>query len=113
MSRPITGMGAKLLRSQPPSRQHCWLLAARWWTDIAGLDRRRTRRLPRDLGMPTANPGAVRLLDRRAGSRLTAEFRALVDQQKLAGVTTLVSRHGKVVHFDTYGKQRTRRRAKR
>ena len=29
----------------------------------------------------------------------------LVDGQKLAGVTTLVARHGKVVHFDAYGKR--------
>jgi CubicO group peptidase (beta-lactamase class C family) len=29
----------------------------------------------------------------------------LVDKQELAGVTTLVARHGKVVHFDAYGKR--------
>ena len=60
--------------------------------------------IARDLGMPTANPETVGFST--AGlDALTAEFRALVDQQKLAGVTTLVARHGKVVHFDTYGKQ--------
>ena len=32
-------------------------------------------------------------------------MRALVDEQKLAGVTTVVARHGKVVHFDAYGKR--------
>ena len=32
-------------------------------------------------------------------------MRALVDDAKLAGVTTLVARHGKVVHFDVYGVQ--------
>src|SRR5262245_63492535 len=32
-------------------------------------------------------------------------MRAPVDEQKLAGVTTLVARHGKVVHFDAYGKR--------
>src|ERR1051326_98886 len=32
-------------------------------------------------------------------------MRALVDDGKLAGVTTLVARHGKVVHFDAYGVQ--------
>ena len=32
-------------------------------------------------------------------------MRALVDEGKLAGVTTLVARHGKVVHFDAYGVQ--------
>ena len=60
--------------------------------------------IARDLGMPTANPETVGFST--AGlDALTAEFRALVDHQKLAGVTTLVARHGKVVHFDTYGKQ--------
>ncbi len=29
----------------------------------------------------------------------------LVDAQQLAGVTTLVARHGKVVHFDAYGQR--------
>jgi CubicO group peptidase (beta-lactamase class C family) len=32
-------------------------------------------------------------------------MRALVDEARLAGVTTLVARHGKVVHFDVYGLQ--------
>ena len=32
-------------------------------------------------------------------------MRALVDDARLAGVTTLVARHGKVVHFDVYGVQ--------
>ncbi len=56
----------------------------------------------RALGMPSANPEAVGFST--AGlDALQAEFRALVDQKKLAGVTTLVARHGKVVHMDTYG----------
>jgi CubicO group peptidase (beta-lactamase class C family) len=57
----------------------------------------------RDLGMPTANPEALGFSSTGIEA-LTAEFHALVDQQKLAGVTTLVARHGKVVQFDTYGK---------
>jgi CubicO group peptidase (beta-lactamase class C family) len=36
---------------------------------------------------------------------LDATMHGLVDSQKLAGVTTLVARHGKVVHFDAYGKR--------
>ncbi|HLZ75592.1 serine hydrolase domain-containing protein [Phenylobacterium sp.] len=36
---------------------------------------------------------------------LNSTMHALVDGQKLAGVTTLVARHGKVVHFDAYGKR--------
>jgi CubicO group peptidase (beta-lactamase class C family) len=38
-------------------------------------------------------------------ANLNAGMHALVDSQKLAGVTTLVARHGKVVHFDAYGKR--------
>lgn len=34
---------------------------------------------------------------------LNAEFHGLVDQRKLAGVTTLVARRGRIVNFDTYG----------
>ncbi|MDB5453733.1 MAG: hypothetical protein JWO33_2311 [Caulobacteraceae bacterium] len=32
------------------------------------------------------------------------QFHALVDQQKLAGVVTLVARHGKIAHLDAYGR---------
>ena len=33
-----------------------------------------------------------------------AGFHALVDEQQLAGVVTLIARRGEVVHFDAYGK---------
>ena len=36
---------------------------------------------------------------------LDKNFHGLVDDGRLAGVTTLVARHGKVVHFDAYGVQ--------
>ncbi|WP_372784041.1 serine hydrolase domain-containing protein [Phenylobacterium sp.] len=36
---------------------------------------------------------------------LDSAMHGLVDTQKLAGVTTLIARHGKVVHFDAYGKR--------
>ncbi len=36
---------------------------------------------------------------------LNARMHALVDQQKLAGVVTLLARNGKVVNLDAYGKQ--------
>jgi CubicO group peptidase (beta-lactamase class C family) len=55
------------------------------------------------LGMPTASPESLGFAP--AGlDALNKEMHDLVDAQKLAGVTTLVARHGKVVHFDTYGK---------
>lgn len=38
-------------------------------------------------------------------ARLNAEMHALVDQQKLAGVVTLLARKGKVVNLDAHGKQ--------
>jgi CubicO group peptidase (beta-lactamase class C family) len=38
-------------------------------------------------------------------AKLNSEMRALVDQRKLAGVVTLLARHGKVVNLDAYGKQ--------
>jgi CubicO group peptidase (beta-lactamase class C family) len=52
----------------------------------------------------TASPQSVGFSS--AGlSELNKAMHALVDEQKLAGVTTLVARHGKVVHFDAYGKR--------
>lgn len=36
---------------------------------------------------------------------LNAQMHALVDQQQLAGVVTLLARKGKVVNFDAYGRQ--------
>jgi len=36
---------------------------------------------------------------------LQQTMRALVDDGKLAGITTLVARHGKVVYLDAYGVQ--------
>lgn len=51
---------------------------------------------------PMAKPESVGLSS--AGlAKLNAEMHGLVDQKKLAGVTTLVARKGKVVHFDAYG----------
>ena len=54
------------------------------------------------LGMPTATPESQGFST--AGlDALNKEMHALVDAKKLAGVTTLIARHGKVVHLDTYG----------
>ncbi|HLK24344.1 MAG TPA: serine hydrolase domain-containing protein [Caulobacteraceae bacterium] len=36
---------------------------------------------------------------------LDAQMHALVDEGKLAGVSTLVARHGEIVHQDVYGRQ--------
>jgi len=54
------------------------------------------------LGLPVGAPDPLGF--ESAGlDALRGEFRTLVDTKKLAGVTTLLSRKGKVVHFDSYG----------
>lgn len=60
-------------------------------------------KLAAELGLPWAESEAQGFST--AGlDALHHDFRKLVDDKKLAGVTTLVARHGKVVHLDTYGK---------
>jgi CubicO group peptidase (beta-lactamase class C family) len=55
------------------------------------------------LGMPTSTPEAQGYS--KAGlDNVNKTFHDLVDQQKLAGITTLIARHGKIVSFDVYGK---------
>jgi CubicO group peptidase (beta-lactamase class C family) len=62
-----------------------------------------SRQRATQFGLPFANADAQGFS--QAGlDQLDSEMHGLVDQQKLAGVTTLVARRGKVVHFDTYGK---------
>jgi len=56
----------------------------------------------RDLGV--AEPDAVGM-SAEGLDRLGAAMRARVDDGELAGVVTLVARHGKIVHFQAYGKQ--------
>lgn len=51
---------------------------------------------------PTASPESVGFSSAKLKA-LGEEMQALVDQQKLAGVTTLLARHGKVVHFESHG----------
>jgi CubicO group peptidase (beta-lactamase class C family) len=56
-----------------------------------------------NLGIPVGTPESKGFST--AGlDALNAAFHGLVDQKKLAGVTTLIARHGDVVHFDVYGK---------
>lgn len=55
------------------------------------------------MAMPTTSPEAQGFSS--AGIRsLTDAMHAAVDDHKLAGITTLIARHGKIVSFDTYGK---------
>ena len=49
-------------------------------------------------------PEAVGLSTARLG-RLSGAMQGLVDDGKLAGIVTMLSRHGKVAHFETFGHQ--------
>ncbi len=63
--------------------------------DVPGQSARNLERTaPEDAGM-----SSERL------ERLSAAMQGLVDDGKLAGITTLIARHGKVVHFGTFGDQ--------
>jgi len=54
--------------------------------------------------LPAASPETVGLSSSKL-SELTDHFQSYVDDGKLAGLTTLVARGGKVVHFEAYGQQ--------
>src|SRR5215813_3353798 len=54
--------------------------------------------------LPTAKPESVGMSSERL-TRLDAGMKSLVDKGKLAGVITMVARHGKVVNFNTIGKR--------
>jgi len=53
----------------------------------------------------TVQPPASAGFSASGVAALNQEMHALVDQQKLAGVVTLLARKGKVVNLDAYGKQ--------
>jgi CubicO group peptidase (beta-lactamase class C family) len=54
--------------------------------------------------LPTAEPEKVGMSSQRL-TTLTNGMKALVAEGKLSGVVTMVSRHGKVVHFEATGKR--------
>lgn len=54
--------------------------------------------------LPVAKPENVGMSAERL-ARLPAGMKALVDEGRLAGVVTMVARHGKVVEFDAVGKR--------
>ena len=57
---------------------------------------------PRDLTMVA--PAEVGM-DEVGLQKLTAAMQEMVDQGQLAGIVTMVARHGKIVHFETFGHQ--------
>ena len=58
--------------------------------------------LPVMEGLPTGEPEEVGLSASRL-ERLDRAMRGYVERQEVAGVVSLVARHGKVVHFSTFG----------
>ncbi len=54
--------------------------------------------------LPTTTPEQAGF-SKEGLEKLKAHFQGYVDDGKLAGLTTLVSRRGKIVHFETYGQQ--------
>jgi CubicO group peptidase (beta-lactamase class C family) len=54
--------------------------------------------------LPAAKPENVGMSAERL-TRLTDGMKALVEQGRLAGVVTMVARHGKVVEFEAAGKR--------
>jgi CubicO group peptidase (beta-lactamase class C family) len=54
--------------------------------------------------LPTAKPAQVGMSAERL-ARLNEGMKTLVDQGRLAGVVTMVARHGKVVEFEAVGKR--------
>ena len=54
--------------------------------------------------LPTATPNSVGMSAERL-AKLNDQMKSLVDQGRLAGSVTMVSRHGKVVEFDANGKR--------
>ncbi len=57
---------------------------------------------PASAEVKLADPASVGI-SKDGLATLDKTFHGLVDEGRLAGVTTLVARHGKVVHFDAYG----------
>lgn len=57
-----------------------------------------------NMGLPAAPPAAVGVSGERL-EQLNAEMRRLVDERELAGIVTMVARHGKLVNADVYGYQ--------
>ena len=55
-----------------------------------------------DLPIPSARPEDVGLSSARL-ARLKAAMQGYVDRREVAGVVTLVARHGKLAHFDSIG----------
>ena len=57
---------------------------------------------PRDLAI--VSPESVGMSSERL-ERLSAGMQKIIDDGQLAGITTMIARHGKIAHFETFGYQ--------
>lgn len=57
---------------------------------------------PRDLSI--VSPESVGMSSERL-ERLNAGMQKIIDDGRLAGITTMIARHGKIAHFETFGQQ--------
>src|ERR1700758_257230 len=82
-----------------PRRTAIWLCN---WLIVLGM-----ASLARPLSaqlLPNAKPEEVGFSSERL-QRLDAGMQQKVDEKQLAGIVTILARHGKVVEFKTYGKK--------
>ena len=91
-------MGDFTVRTQPVTIA----LGLRAWCFIALALTLSAAAQARDLSLPAAKPEAVGFSSERL-KRLDAGLKAIVDNKQLAGITTVVVRHGQVVHQMTHG----------
>jgi CubicO group peptidase (beta-lactamase class C family) len=89
-------MGASSMRAPLIALALCaWLFAASIARPVSAAERQ---------ALPAVNAESVGMSSERL-ARLTEGMKRLVDQGRLAGVVTMVARHGKVVEFDAAGKR--------
>ncbi len=90
----------ELMSRAPLIASFLLVLAALFSTEFAHADTQAA--LARDLKV--TQPETVGLSSERL-KRLDAAMKRLVDSKEFAGVVTLAARHGKIVHFRSYGQQ--------
>jgi CubicO group peptidase (beta-lactamase class C family) len=89
--------GLSMRESQNTVRRLNWLVA------LAALTSLQPALAAKSHELPTAKAEKVGMSTERLNT-LTNGMKSIVDEGKLAGVVTMVARHGKVVHFVASGK---------
>src|SRR5689334_13063577 len=92
----IATFAAALLSIAPSAQSHAANSRTRAVADVRGV---------RDLA--PAAPESVGIAPDRL-KRLDAAMKRLADDRQVAGLVTLLARHGKIVHFDAVGRRDVR-----